>query len=199
MKIDPNYAFLHAFFLICPSCLFQNLSIWPKTHPFFQFACFCTPKRCTRVHCLVLKNNSNYVNFWRSLIPPPDIQVPPPPRWKEVLTKLDANLWEIWQKFKCRRSMSYPPGNVIAPPVTCRMSYPPGNVIAPPVTCWQSENSFYTKAHFAYANLYVAPDMSIERHSAISDTLTKWKFPLHWSTFCIRQFIRRARYFSTFR
>ena len=29
--------------------------------------------------------------------------------WKEGLTKLDVNLWEIWQKFKCRRSMSYPP------------------------------------------------------------------------------------------
>ena len=27
---------------------------------------------------------------------------------KEGLTKLDVNLWEIWQKFKCRRSMSYP-------------------------------------------------------------------------------------------
>ena len=36
MKIDPKYAFLHAFFLICPSCPFQNLSIWPKTHPFFS-------------------------------------------------------------------------------------------------------------------------------------------------------------------
>ena len=27
MKIDPKYAFLHAFFLICLSCPFQNLSI----------------------------------------------------------------------------------------------------------------------------------------------------------------------------
>ena len=43
MKIDPNYAFLHAFFLICPSCPFQNLSIWPKTHPFFQFCTFLHP------------------------------------------------------------------------------------------------------------------------------------------------------------
>ena len=62
MKIHPKYAFLHKFFLICPSCPFQNLSIWPKTHPFFRF---CTPKRCTRVQCLVLKNNPNYVNFWK--------------------------------------------------------------------------------------------------------------------------------------
>ena len=35
MKIDPKYAFLHAFFLICVSCSFQNLSIWPKTYLFF--------------------------------------------------------------------------------------------------------------------------------------------------------------------
>ena len=70
MKIDPKYTFLHAFFLICLSCSFQNLSIWPKTHPFSNFAHFCTPKRCTRVQCLVLKNNRNYVNFWTSLIPP---------------------------------------------------------------------------------------------------------------------------------
>ena len=35
MKIDPKYAFLHAFFLIGPSCPYQNLSLCPKTHPFF--------------------------------------------------------------------------------------------------------------------------------------------------------------------
>ena len=43
LKIDPKYAFLHAFFLICPSCPFQNLSKWPKTHPFFQFCTFLHP------------------------------------------------------------------------------------------------------------------------------------------------------------
>ena len=43
MKIDPNYAFLHAFFLIFLSYPFQNLSIWPKTHPFFQFCTFLHP------------------------------------------------------------------------------------------------------------------------------------------------------------
>ena len=43
MKKDPKYAFLHAFFLICLSCSFQNLSIWPKTHPFFQFWTFLHP------------------------------------------------------------------------------------------------------------------------------------------------------------
>ena len=29
--------------------------------------------------------------------------------WKEGLVKLDVNLWEIWQKFKCRQSASGPP------------------------------------------------------------------------------------------
>ena len=54
MKIDHKYAFLYAFFLICLSCPFQNLS--PKTYPFFQFSTFLQAKRCTCVHCLVLKN-----------------------------------------------------------------------------------------------------------------------------------------------
>ena len=43
MKKDPKYAFLHGIFLICLSCSFQNLSIWPKTHPFFQFCTFLHP------------------------------------------------------------------------------------------------------------------------------------------------------------
>ena len=29
--------------------------------------------------------------------------------WKEGLAKLDVNVWEIWRKYKCRRSMSLPP------------------------------------------------------------------------------------------
>ena len=34
-----------------------------KVTPLPIFRCFCTPKRCTCVHCLVLKNNPNYMNF----------------------------------------------------------------------------------------------------------------------------------------
>ena len=67
INIDRKYAFLNTFFLIGPSCPFQNLSIWPKHTLFSNFARFCTPKRCTCVHCLVLKNNPNYVNFSESL------------------------------------------------------------------------------------------------------------------------------------
>ena len=61
MKIDPKYGFLHAFFLICPSCPFQNFVYnYDQKHAFYFFPSFarvCTPKRCTRVQCLVLKNN----------------------------------------------------------------------------------------------------------------------------------------------
>ena len=50
MKIYPNYAFLKAFFLICPSCPFQNKYIWPKTHPFFQFCTFLPPLNAVRAY-----------------------------------------------------------------------------------------------------------------------------------------------------
>ena len=44
MKINPKYAFFHAFFLICVSCPnFQNLSITPKTYPFVKFCTFLHP------------------------------------------------------------------------------------------------------------------------------------------------------------
>ena len=65
------------FFLICPPCHFQNLSMTKNTLFFFKFACFCTNKRCTRIHCLVLKNNPNYVIFFK---------VPPPPDLNKSLT-----------------------------------------------------------------------------------------------------------------
>ena len=79
MKKDPKYAFLQAFFSICLSYSFQHLSIWyDQKHTLFpNFARFCTPKRCTRVQCLILRNNPNYVNFWTSLIPPWHSSGPP--------------------------------------------------------------------------------------------------------------------------
>ena len=55
---------------------------------FSNFACFCTPKGCMRVQCLILKNNPNYVNFFTRMIsnfkykwfpPDPGIWMPPPP------------------------------------------------------------------------------------------------------------------------
>ena len=57
----------------------SKIYLYDQKHTLFSnFARFCTPKRCTRVQCLVLKNNPNYVNFWTSLIPSLTIQVAPP-------------------------------------------------------------------------------------------------------------------------
>ena len=110
MKKDPKYAFLLAFFFICLSCAFQNLSIWPKSHPFSNFARFCTPKQCTRVQCLLLKNNPNYVNFWTSMIPPLTFEWPPGDRvfyvtmlsevLKSLHTLFDTYLDHVLVKFK---------------------------------------------------------------------------------------------------
>ena len=49
MKKDPKYAFLHAFFFICMSCSFQNLSIWPKT-PFFPILHVFAPLNDVRAY-----------------------------------------------------------------------------------------------------------------------------------------------------
>ena len=45
---------------------------------FSNFARFCTPKRCTHVHCLVLKNNPNYVIFFTWMISNFRYKWPPP-------------------------------------------------------------------------------------------------------------------------
>ena len=50
MKIDPKYAFLNAFFLICPLCPFQNLSTWPKTQPFFPILHVFAPLNDVRAY-----------------------------------------------------------------------------------------------------------------------------------------------------
>ena len=50
MKKYLKYVFLHAFFLICLSCSFQHLSIWPKTHPFFPLLHFFAPLNDVRAY-----------------------------------------------------------------------------------------------------------------------------------------------------
>ena len=65
------------FSLLCPSCPFQNMSYDQKHTLFSNFERFCTPKRCTRVHCLVLKNNPNYVNFFTLMISNLEYKWPP--------------------------------------------------------------------------------------------------------------------------
>ena len=50
MKIDPKYVFLNAFFLICLSCSFQNLYIWPKIHLFFPILHIFAPLNNVRAY-----------------------------------------------------------------------------------------------------------------------------------------------------
>ena len=50
MKIDPKYAFLHAFFSICLPYTFQNLSIWPKNTPFFPILHVFAPRNDVRTY-----------------------------------------------------------------------------------------------------------------------------------------------------
>ena len=77
MKIDPDNAFYMHFFNFSVMS-FPKFVYMTKKHTLFSnFARFCTPKRCTCVQCLILKNNPNYVNFWTSLIPPLDIRGAP--------------------------------------------------------------------------------------------------------------------------
>ena len=97
VKIYPKYAFLHAFFLISLSWPFQNLSVWPKTHPFSNFAHFCTPKQCTCIHCLVLKDNPNYVNFFTRMISNFKYKCPPPLRCDNLVQVLSLQLLRLWK------------------------------------------------------------------------------------------------------
>ena len=79
MKIDPKTVTLHTFFSICPSCPFQNLSIWPKTHPFFPIVHVFAPLNYVLVYVArSLKNNPNYVNFLRGWYPTSNTSAPPP-------------------------------------------------------------------------------------------------------------------------
>ena len=72
-----KYVFLHAFFLNLSAMSFPKFFNMTKNTRFFSnFARFCTPKRCTRVHCLVLKNNPNYIFFEDDI--QLQIQVSPP-------------------------------------------------------------------------------------------------------------------------
>ena len=50
MKIDPKYAFLHAFFFILSVMSFPKFVIWPKTYPFFQFCTFFAPLNDVRAY-----------------------------------------------------------------------------------------------------------------------------------------------------
>ena len=88
MKIDPNYAFLKAFFLICPSCPFQNMYIWPKTHPFFPILHVFAPLNAVRAYSAwSWKTTLITWIFGRAWYPPWHSSGPPP-----------GAFWYIWFK-----------------------------------------------------------------------------------------------------
>ena len=70
----------YVFFLNLSIVSFPKLVNMTKNTPFFPILhVFCTPKQCTRLHCLVLKNNPNYVNFFMRMISNFKYKCPPPP------------------------------------------------------------------------------------------------------------------------
>ena len=80
MKIDPKYAFLHAFFLIWASCPFQNLSIWPKTYPFFLILHVFAPLNDIRAYIAWSWKTTlvTWIFFLRGWYPTSDTSGPPP-------------------------------------------------------------------------------------------------------------------------
>ena len=78
MKIDPKYAFCMCFSQFVRHVLFKICQYDQRHTLFSNFARFCTPKRYTRVHCLVLKNNPNYVIFFTRMISNFKYKCPPP-------------------------------------------------------------------------------------------------------------------------
>ena len=78
MKKDPKYAFLRAFFLICLSCSFQNLSLWPQTHPFFPILHVFAPLNDVRTYsALSWKTTLITWIFGRAWYPPWNSSTPP--------------------------------------------------------------------------------------------------------------------------
>ena len=77
MKIDPKYAFLHAFFSICPSCPFQNLSMTKNT-PFFPILHVFAPLNELRAYSAwSWKTTLIMWIFGRAWYPPWHLSAPP--------------------------------------------------------------------------------------------------------------------------
>ena len=83
---------------------------------------FCTPKRCKRVHCLVLKNNPNYVNFFTRMIsnfsykcsPPPPVHHIPTTCWNVssalfLRLKFKKNIFALRRSILCVGIQRYGP------------------------------------------------------------------------------------------
>ena len=100
MKIDPKYAFLHAFFLICPSCPFQKFDYMTKNTPFFPILHVFAPLNHVREYSAwSWENNPNYVNFWTSLIPPLTFEWPFGPVYQSYVLKK--------KHFSCQNNITF--------------------------------------------------------------------------------------------
>ena len=82
MKIDPKCVFLYVFFLIClVRYILSKISQYDQKHTcFFPILLIFAPLNDLNdicVHCLVLKNNPNYVNFFTRMISIFKYQCPP--------------------------------------------------------------------------------------------------------------------------
>ena len=104
MKKDPKYAFVHAFFLICLSCSFQNLSIWPKTHPFFPILHVFTPLNDVRTYSAwSWKTTLIKWIFGRAWYPLHISSAPPPPprinQSKTIWSRAVAESWGMANTF----------------------------------------------------------------------------------------------------
>ena len=78
MKIDPKYAFLHAFFLIFPSCPFQNMSVWQKNTPFPPILHVFAPLNDVRAY-IARSWKTTLITwiFWRGWYPTSNTSAPP--------------------------------------------------------------------------------------------------------------------------
>ena len=95
MKTDPKYAFLHAFFLICPSCPFQNLSIMTKNTPFFPILHVFAPLNDVRAYSVwSWKTTLITWIFGQAWYPPWHSSAPP--GQKEVLTIVEFKFFDIF-------------------------------------------------------------------------------------------------------
>ena len=92
MKIDPKYAFLHAFFLICVSCPFQNLSIWPK-HIFFPILHVFAPLNDVRAYIAWSRKTTLITFFFTRMISNFRYKWPPEPAIHTMTEQRCAKLW----------------------------------------------------------------------------------------------------------
>ena len=99
MKKDPKYAFLHAIFLICLSCSLQNLSVWPKTHPFLPILHVFAPLNDVRTYSAwSWKTTLITWIFGRAWYPPWHSSAPPRAFCLFLVKKDLTNLpsWVLW-------------------------------------------------------------------------------------------------------